>query len=691
MSGISFTGIGSGLEVSSIVEAIVGAQKVPYESRVINTQGAYSADISAIGTLKSALEDVVTALQGLGDVDEYQQTTISGRDDFVSLSSDKEAEVGNYSIQVNALATAHKLMASPIDADEEVGEGTLTIASGDDTFDVAISGSATLSDIRDAINESRDNSSVSATIITDDSGQRLVLSSKNTGIDNAITVNVSEGGNKLTSTVSGMTATDTVGSGTLSFSSAGNDFDIDIAATDTLSDIATAINDSTDNTSVVASIVTDADGSHLVFNSIEPGGANGITVTAADDDGAHGDVNGISQFASANMSVPVVDNSDMTGLSRLTSDSTNKLTSVNSFSSNDTVGSGTLSFGSNGNSFDVTVGATDKLDDIMDAINDNADNTSIKASIVLDDAGGEHLMFSSKLSGDTHAITVTATDDDGDNSDMNGISQFSSVNQTATANIGYMLEVDVATDAKITIDGTVVVTNSSNVFDSVIDGITVTANKVHDVADGDDLSRVKVTEDNNNVATGLNTFIEKFNALVDVSNQLGQSTEDGVGVLAGDSLLRGVMSKLRSQFNESYAADGDTLTLSQLGVRTERSGYLSLDSKTLNTAIKENPDAVQEFFIGEDDELGFAESLTDFMGFYTDSGGLLEQRIDGKTSQIDKLDLDLEAFTEKMASLEARVYAQYNAMDLLVAQLGSTGSYLTAQLENMPGVVRQSS
>jgi flagellar hook-associated protein 2 len=690
MSGISFPGLGTGMDVTSIVEAIVGAEQVPYESRVISTQGAYSADISAIGALKSALEEVVTALQGLGDVDEYQQTTISGRDDFVSLSSDKEAEVGNYSIQVDALATAHKLMASPIDADEEVGEGTLTIASGDDTFDVAISGSATLSDIRDAINESRDNSSVSATIITDDSGQRLVLSSKNTGVDNAITVNVSEGGNKLTSTAAGMTETDTIGSGTLSFESAGNDFDIAIAATDSLSDIVTAINDSTDNTSVVASIVTDADGSHLVFNSIEPGASNSITVTAADDDGMNGDVSGISQFASANMGVPIVDNTDMTGLSRLTSDSTNKLTSVNSFSSNDTVGSGTLSFGSNGNNFDVIVGTTDNLDDIMDAINDNVDNTSIKASIVIDDAGGEQLMFSSKLSGDTHAITVTATDDDGDNSDMSGISQFSSVNQTATANLGYMLEVDAPTDAQITIDGTVVVTNSSNVFDSVIDGITVTASKVHDVADGDDLSRIIVKEDNNNVATGLNTFIEKFNALVDVSNQLGQSTEDGVGVLAGDSLLRGVMSKLRSQFNEAFSADGDSLTLSQLGVRTERSGYLSLDTETLNSYIKENPDAVQEFFIGEDDNLGFAETLTDFVGFYTDSGGLLETRIDGKTSQIDKLGLDLEAFTEKMASLEARLYAQYNTMDLLVAQLSSTGSYLTAQLENMPGVVSSS-
>ncbi len=42
-----------------------------------------------------------------------------------------------------------------------------------------------------------------------------------------------------------------------------------------------------------------------------------------------------------------------------------------------------------------------------------------------------------------------------------------------------------------------------------------------------------------------------------------------------------------------------------------------------------------------------------------------------------------------MSDLEARLYKQYNAMDLLVANLNATGSYITAQLDNMPGVVKQ--
>jgi len=52
---------------------------------------------------------------------------------------------------------------------------------------------------------------------------------------------------------------------------------------------------------------------------------------------------------------------------------------------------------------------------------------------------------------------------------------------------------------------------------------------------------------------------------------------------------------------------------------------------------------------------------------------------------------EYEAFQLKMESLESRLLSQYNAMDLLVSQLSSTGSYLLAQLENMPGVVKSSS
>jgi len=577
MAGISFTGIGSGLQVSEIVSATVNAEKVPYESRVARQQGAYTSDISAVGALKSALEDVKSAFDGLADIEKYQQRTIKGRDDFVSLASDKGAEVGNYSVEIKSLAAHHKIMSSAVSKDEAIGEGTLSIASGSNNFDISVSAAATLSEIRDAINDSVDNTAVSATIITDDSGQHLVLNSKETGLDNAITVNVD---------------------------------DIDS------------------------------------------------------------------------------NNADASGLSRLAFAANNKITSTNGFSSSDTVGSGTLTFNSDDNDFSITIAATDTLSDIMESINSNATNDSVRASID-NDGTNDYLVFSSRESGAEHAITVTATDDDTNDIDSLGISQFASINMLASTNVSNMAEVDVASDAEILIDGTITVSNSTNVFKGVIDGVDITANKAHGV--DDDISKITISEDNSNVATGLNSFITSFNSLVDLSKQLGKSSEDGVGPLSGDSMLRGVMSKLRSQFNKEFdIGNSETLTLARLGVRTERSGQLSLDKDTLDDFLVESPDKIQSFFIGEDKKSGFVNDIQEFIGFYSDSSGLIQQRIDGKTAQIEKLDSDLERFQLKMDSLEARLYSQYNAMDLVVSQMNSTSSFLLSQLENMPGVVKKS-
>ncbi|MBH0010605.1 flagellar filament capping protein FliD [Pseudoalteromonas sp. NZS100_1] len=463
---ITFNGLGSGLAVSDIVDALVNAEQAPAESRLNTTESKLTTDISAVGALKSALEKVQTSMEALGDSDNYQKRTASGNDDFISISADEDAQPGGYDVKVNNLATEHKILSQAFDADAAVGEGTMTLTSGDNSFDIEVSDTATLSEIRDAINDSSDNDSINATIITDDNGQHLVMSAKNSGAENEIKIEI------------------------------------------------------------------------------------------ADTDGNNTDVNGLSRLA-------------------------------------------------------------------------------------FDSAGVQNAS-----------------------------------------------EIIAATDASITIDGSLTVSSSSNEFAGVIDGITITAKKPHDT--DDDISDISVTENNSNIKTGLNNFISSYNELLELSNNLGASSEAGAGVMAGDSLLRGVMSKLRSEITESVdLGDGNSLSLSQLGVETDRYGVLTLNTETLDEQIDADVNLVQQFFVGDDDD-GFAQSFDELMSFYTDSDGIIQNRIDSKTNQLDDLDDERLDLASKMESLSSRLYAQYNAMDLLVASLNNTSSYVQAQLENMPGVVRQS-
>ena len=96
---ISFNGLGSGLAVSDIVDALVNAEQAPAEARLNTTEGNLTTDISAAGALKSALEKVQTSMDALGDVDSYQQRSVSGSDDFISISSDKDAQPGRPSLR----------------------------------------------------------------------------------------------------------------------------------------------------------------------------------------------------------------------------------------------------------------------------------------------------------------------------------------------------------------------------------------------------------------------------------------------------------------------------------------------------------------------------------------------------------------------------------------------------------------
>ena len=83
-----------------------------------------------------------------------------------------------------------------------------------------------------------------------------------------------------------MAATTPVGSGTLSLSLGGTSFSISVASTDTLADVAAAINAAAGNPGLSATILQGSDGAHLLLSSSLTGAANTIQVAETDTGGA---------------------------------------------------------------------------------------------------------------------------------------------------------------------------------------------------------------------------------------------------------------------------------------------------------------------------------------------------------------------------------------------------------------------
>ncbi|MGB3596138.1 MAG: flagellar filament capping protein FliD, partial [Pseudomonas neustonica] len=197
---MAITGIGSGLDIKSIVGALVGAEGAPKTAQLNRLEKASTEQFTALGSFRGALSTFQTTLKDLSSGALYEKrTATTGDSSIFSVKADSKATSGNYSVQVFNLAQSSKVALRGMDdPSSAVGTGTLTISAGEKTLSVDIGdGNSSLSGIRDAINAAGKDSGISATIVTDPSGSagsRLVLSSTESGTGNDITVSVDSDG-----------------------------------------------------------------------------------------------------------------------------------------------------------------------------------------------------------------------------------------------------------------------------------------------------------------------------------------------------------------------------------------------------------------------------------------------------------------------------------------------------------------
>lgn len=206
---VSSTGA-SGLPIDSLVTAQMQAEQQPITD--IQTKiSSYNTKLSAYSTLKSGLSTFQTAVDKLATAAKFNAQSVTASDaTSISATANGTAVLGNYSVSVTQLATSQKLASSAYSsATDIVGTGTLTISFGtytaanggtpasftanadktDLTIDITSSNN-TLAGIRDAINAK--NASVSASIVNDGSGNRLVITSKDTGEVNSLKISVAD-------------------------------------------------------------------------------------------------------------------------------------------------------------------------------------------------------------------------------------------------------------------------------------------------------------------------------------------------------------------------------------------------------------------------------------------------------------------------------------------------------------------
>ncbi|ODS53894.1 MAG: hypothetical protein ABS36_11855 [Acidobacteria bacterium SCN 69-37] len=297
----------------------------------------------------------------------------------------------------------------------------------------------------------------------------------------------------------------------------------------------------------------------------------------------------------------------------------------------------------------VALAGDTTLQGLADAIN-AASDTGVTAAVVQTGPGAYRLALTSALTGTAHAFTVT-----------NGLS--------GGAGISFGANVVDATDAAITINN-IAATSSSNVFDNIVPGVTLTVQQANPSA----TIGLDVATDNGAFAEKIEKFVAAYNDMVGFLE--AQRVSAGTGderSIGGDPLLRQLRGNLRSALLGAHGA-GAYGHLAEVGVEFTRDGTLKLDRAKFDAALSSNPDDARALFAGPD---GAFPAVDTMLAEYTDTTGLLSSARDRINKQITLMDGQILAMQARLAIQRDALQRQFTEADAVMSRLKSQSGALS--------------
>ncbi|GAA4342380.1 flagellar filament capping protein FliD [Pigmentiphaga soli] len=350
-----------------------------------------------------------------------------------------------------------------------------------------------------------------------------------------------------------------------------------------------------------------------------------------------------------------------------------------------TVSDGEFQPSDNGEPIDIVIDpGKNSLDDVRDAI--NAAQAGVTATVVNDDSGAR-LMLSSSKTGAGAAFRIEGTSDAGGAGEP--LSTFNydpaaAVDYDADSPAAFTTRLQAAGDAVFKIDG-LRLTSPTNTVDGAVTGVKLTLVKAG-------TTQISITQDTSGTKKALQGLVDAYNSFLKTANQLSLNNPSatkgeastGNGPLAGDSLVRDVMTRLRNGILDPVSGvDAEYTTLSSLGISFQSDGTLTLDSAQLDKALARDPSAAARLFGTGDDgtPTGVGARLVAQIGGFVDDDGAIDARVDGLGLTTKSLQKQEEELNDRLTQIEAQYRQQFTSLDSLLTNLNNTGNFLTQQLD----------
>ncbi|MGA7704128.1 MAG: flagellar filament capping protein FliD [Solirubrobacteraceae bacterium] len=323
-----------------------------------------------------------------------------------------------------------------------------------------------------------------------------------------------------------------------------------------------------------------------------------------------------------------------------------------------------------GNSYTIKAGASAK--ELASEINSDSKGTVYAAVL---ESGT--LVLSTRATGNTGAEFIKVSDPGG-----------ALLEKEGTAKEGK--------NAEYTIDG-VAGSSASNILTEAIPGVTLTLSGL--------TSTGPVTVDVqppgasvSSIETQVQSFIKLYNSTVSqiqkelttkpVANAKSAS-EYATGSLFGDYELESLLARMRQTMYEPVAGlPTEMSSPADVGIDTGAAsaggasqssieGQLTLNSSKLSEAVHSNPAGVQKMLES------WSQSLQSAINSVAEPGNSLEARINGDSSQVTQLTIQIKNMNEMLALREKALQATYSQLEAVLSRNSSQSAWLTSQTESL--------
>ena len=321
----------------------------------------------------------------------------------------------------------------------------------------------------------------------------------------------------------------------------------------------------------------------------------------------------------------------------------------------------------------VTIPAGQSISNFVNSINTNS-NLDVYAAAT----NNNTIVFSNRQTGDTGANFIQVTDSAG-----------ALAEQTGLAREGQ--------NAEYSVNGGATQSSASNTVTGAIAGVTLALTGVTTTSGPVTVNVSPPAPSSANIQSALNTFMTQYNQVIsDMQTQLStapSSSDPTVGTLYQDPELQGLLSSMRSAMYtiQDPSSTSSIKSLLDIGVSTGATtgsgsvsqsalnGTLQLNSTTLTNALQSDPLGVQQLLVA------FGASFSTTVGSVSDPGGTIDARIHGDNSQISDLNNQIATMQAALADKQNQLVQQFSQLEAALSSNQSTSSWLTSQINSLPG------